>query len=258
MDLMKFVFEDTKPIRTVNIDGQIWFVGRDIALAMEYANPNDAIKRHCKPRGIAKHDTLINGIIQQVTIINESNLYRLVARSKKPIAELIEAWIFETVVPQAVRNLKPQVALPPQKPVLHPASLVLSNAREWDKTFPDEWYMIFAIMRGWTWKIGQNKPQCMAYYTGYYVYDRISRLLLSYLRKINPAYVNFHHQHLKEIGLSELFEIIHGQILLAKTANYNWNQWNMLVDATWKRNGHTMAIPFPLSEFSKIQLKIHH
>ena len=44
-------------IRTLDIDGKIWFCASDIASALGYANPRDAVARHCKPIGVAIYDT---------------------------------------------------------------------------------------------------------------------------------------------------------------------------------------------------------
>ena len=59
-------------IRTIEIDGRLYFVGRDVAEALGYANPRDAISRHCK--GVVKHDTFKDGG-QTVSLIPEGDMY---------------------------------------------------------------------------------------------------------------------------------------------------------------------------------------
>lgn len=98
--LIKLEFE-SKEVRTlVNEAGNIEWVGKDVALALGYVNPQKAIYKHCNTDGCPKR-TLIDskGRSQTVLCINEPNLYRLIARSKLPSAQAFEKWIFETVLP---------------------------------------------------------------------------------------------------------------------------------------------------------------
>lgn len=86
-------------LSTIEIDGEIWFVASDIAKVLGYKNAPDAIIRHCKPRGIVKHDIPTSSGIQKMTLINEPNVYRLISKSQLPSAETFEAWLFEEVIP---------------------------------------------------------------------------------------------------------------------------------------------------------------
>lgn len=79
-------------------NGNPWFVGKDVALVLGYANTNDAISKHCK--GVANHYPLSTpGGMQNVRIISEPDLYRLIAKSELPAAERFEVWIFDEVLP---------------------------------------------------------------------------------------------------------------------------------------------------------------
>jgi prophage antirepressor-like protein len=86
-------------IRTAIIDGEIWFVASDVATVLGYANPRDAIARHCKEKGVVKHDIVTPKGPQAMTMINEPNVYRLIVKSQLPSAERFEAWVFEEVIP---------------------------------------------------------------------------------------------------------------------------------------------------------------
>jgi len=86
-------------IRTIDIDGEPWFVAADVAKALGYSNGPDAIARHCKEKGIVKRDTLTSRGNQKLTFINEPNVYRLIVKSTLPAAERFESWIFEEVIP---------------------------------------------------------------------------------------------------------------------------------------------------------------
>ena len=91
-------------IRTLDIDGKIWFCASDIASALGYANPRDAVARHCKPIGVAIYDTPTRSAVQKIKYINEGNVYRLIAGSKLPAAEKFESWIFDELVPETLKN----------------------------------------------------------------------------------------------------------------------------------------------------------
>ncbi|KAF7599440.1 MAG: hypothetical protein CGU28_05480 [Candidatus Dactylopiibacterium carminicum] len=90
---------DNHAVRTVVDDnGEVWFVGKDVAGVLGYANPSDAISKHCK--GVAKRYPLQTpGGTQEVRIISEPDLFRLVVNSKLPAAERFERWVFEEVLP---------------------------------------------------------------------------------------------------------------------------------------------------------------
>ena len=84
-------------IRTVEINGKPYFVGTDVAKALGYNNPRDAVSRHCK--GVVKHDTPTSSGVQLMSYINEGDLYRLIMKSKLPSAEKFEAWVMDEVLP---------------------------------------------------------------------------------------------------------------------------------------------------------------
>ena len=69
-------------VRTIEINGVLWFVGSDVARILGYSNTNDAIDRHCKPQGIAFHDTPTSSGTQRLKFINEPNVYRLIVRAR--------------------------------------------------------------------------------------------------------------------------------------------------------------------------------
>ena len=91
-------------IRTVEKDGKIWFCARDIAASLGYANTRDAIDRHCKQKGVCIHDIPITGGRQKVKVIDEGNVYRLIAGSRLPSAERFESWIFDELVPRTLKE----------------------------------------------------------------------------------------------------------------------------------------------------------
>lgn len=80
-------------------DGKEYFPATDVAKALGYSNPHKAIKDHCKSEGV--NETLVptNSGQQRKKFINESNLYRLIVKSKLPQADQFEKWVFEEVLP---------------------------------------------------------------------------------------------------------------------------------------------------------------
>lgn len=91
-------------VRTVEAGGRVWFCARDVASALGYANPKDAVNWHCRPKGVRVHDLLTAGGRQKVKFIDEGNLYRLMAGSRLPSAERFESWIFDDLVPRTLKE----------------------------------------------------------------------------------------------------------------------------------------------------------
>ena len=91
-------------LRTVEIDGEPWFVGKDVAAALRYTNSRDAIATHvfADDKGVESIDTL--GGRQKMTIINESGLYALVFGSRLKIAKDFKHWVTSEVLPSIRKN----------------------------------------------------------------------------------------------------------------------------------------------------------
>ena len=101
-ELQIFNNEEFGEIRTAEINGKPYFVASDVATALGYVNPRKAIIDHCK--GVTKRDTPISGGIQELSYINEGDVYRLIIRSKLPAAEKFESWVMEEVLPSIRKN----------------------------------------------------------------------------------------------------------------------------------------------------------
>lgn len=97
-NLIPFDFE-SHPVRIITDDnGEPLFVAKDVAIALGYVRPNDAINQHCK--GAVKHRPLqTSGGLQNVRVIHEPDLYRMLAGSTLPSAQRFEIWLFEEVLP---------------------------------------------------------------------------------------------------------------------------------------------------------------
>ena len=102
-DIQIFNNPEFGQVRTVNVDGEPRFVGKDVAAALGYSNPRKALNDHVdgEDKGVTKCDTL--GGAQEMTIINESGLYSLVLSSKLPTAKKFKHWVTSEVLP-AIRK----------------------------------------------------------------------------------------------------------------------------------------------------------
>lgn len=92
------VFKNEKfgTVRTITENGKTLFCGADVAKALGYARPNEAISKHCK--GTLKRRIPTNGGMQEMLFIPEGDIYRLAAKSQIPGADEFERWIFDEVL----------------------------------------------------------------------------------------------------------------------------------------------------------------
>lgn len=96
-DLQIFKNPEFGEIRTLEEDGKILLCASDVAKALGYNKPNDAVARHC--RATTKRSTPISGKMQEINFIPEGDVYRMIAHSKLPAAEKFESWVFDEVLP---------------------------------------------------------------------------------------------------------------------------------------------------------------
>lgn len=98
-DLSIFAFGDCM-IRTMEKDGEPWFVGKDVATALGYKEIQKAVRDHVDndDKGVSEMDT--PGGCQKITVINESGLYALIFGSKLENAKKFKRWVTSEVLPQ--------------------------------------------------------------------------------------------------------------------------------------------------------------
>lgn len=96
MDLLTKTFEG-HDIRLVSDNETVLFVASDVAKTLGYKEPHKAVTRHCK--GGMKRPVLTSGGLQEMLVIREPDVYRLVTNSKLPAAEKFEMWVMEEVLP---------------------------------------------------------------------------------------------------------------------------------------------------------------
>lgn len=114
-EITLFAFPATgQPVRTVTVDGQPRFVGKDVATILGYANPRKAIRDHvpARHRGGNESFPLADlGLDPQTVLISEAGLYRLIMRSNTALAEQFQEWVTAEVLP-AIRRTGSYTAAP--------------------------------------------------------------------------------------------------------------------------------------------------
>jgi len=85
-------------LQAMSIDGEPWFVARDVAQLLGYVDTDYAIRAHCKASRAWSGES--SGQLRRFKIISERDLYRLVMRSKLPSAQRFEDWVVGDVLPQ--------------------------------------------------------------------------------------------------------------------------------------------------------------
>ncbi|MBQ6664168.1 MAG: winged helix-turn-helix transcriptional regulator [Synergistaceae bacterium] len=96
-ELQVFVY-GSEPVRTIEIDGENWLVAKDVCNILEIVDYHQAVERlDDDERGRYKVPT--PGGIQEMTVINESGLYKLTFRSNKPEAKKFTKWVTSEVLP---------------------------------------------------------------------------------------------------------------------------------------------------------------
>ena len=104
-DLQVFKNEEFGEIRTVTINDEPWFVGKDVATILGYAKPLNALATHVDEDASLKQGLIDSiGRRQNTILINESGLYSLILSSKLPTAKRFKHWVTSEVLPSIRKN----------------------------------------------------------------------------------------------------------------------------------------------------------
>lgn len=124
-------------IRTLTIDFEPWFVGKDIATALGYAKPENAVKAHVDNEDKSTTPIQGSGYKTKAIIINESGLYSLILSSKLPNAKKFKRWVTSEVLPAirktgsySIEPLQPTERITTKDDYLRAASIVGSCRNE--------------------------------------------------------------------------------------------------------------------------------
>ena len=115
-NIIPFQF-DALSVRVITDErGEPWFVGKDVCTVLGYSNPNKAMGDHC--RGVTNRYPIVDslGRPQEVRVLSEPDVLRLIINSKLPAAEAFERWVFEEVLP-SIRKTGSYSAPKPVAPV---------------------------------------------------------------------------------------------------------------------------------------------
>lgn len=120
-----FSKEEFGRVRTLMIDGQPMFVAIDITNQLGYSNPRKAVRDHCR-RGTKRSVSDDQGVPHETHIIPESDVYRLIIKSRLPLAEKFEAWVMEEVLP-SIRKHGYYIAKQEEQRLIHRQQARLEN-----------------------------------------------------------------------------------------------------------------------------------
>lgn len=98
-DLQIFNSPEFGAIRTIEKDGEPWFVGKDVAVVLGYGDTDQALRKHIDDEDKLTRPFDGSGQNRQMTIINESGLYSLVLSSKLPTAKKFKRWVTSEIIP---------------------------------------------------------------------------------------------------------------------------------------------------------------
>ena len=102
-ELQIFKNDEFGEVRTTIIEGEPYFVGKDIADILKYNEPHKAIVRHVEEEDRMKYPIPTNGGVQELWVINEPGLYSLILSSKIQYARDFKHWVTHDVLP-AIRK----------------------------------------------------------------------------------------------------------------------------------------------------------
>lgn len=195
-ELKVFNSEEFGDVRTVTINGDPWFVGKDVAVALGFTNPRDAISTHVfdEDKGVESIDTL--GGKQKMTVINESGLYALVFGSRLKSAQRFKHWVTSEVLPAIRRTGGYQMPAPQGKELLALAVLEAQKTIEAQNT-----------------EIERMKPKAIFADA---VSASTSSILIGDLAKLL-------RQNGVDIGQKRLFEYLRNHGYLIKRKGSDWN-----------------------------------
>lgn len=120
-------------VRTIEIDGEPWFVGKDVAEALGYSDTDKAIRNHVDAEDKLTRQFGGSGQNRNMTAINESGLYSLILSSKLPTAKDFKRWITKEVIPSIRKTGGYQMPSTPEQRIaaaLIDAQRILSEYEE--------------------------------------------------------------------------------------------------------------------------------
>ena len=132
-NLISYTFHNTK-IHAVIIESEIFFRATELAIALGYKNPRQALASHVDKEDVQKLDTPTKGGNQKVSYVNESGMYALILGSEKTEAKQFKKWVTSEVLPSIRKTGSYSLTLNKQQQYLIKEA-VLNNAAQTGKTY---------------------------------------------------------------------------------------------------------------------------
>lgn len=123
-DLQLFQNPEFGRVRIVEVNGEAWMVGKDVAEALGHTNPQRAIREYVDGEDKGVTEIVTPGGEQEMTIINESGLYSLVLSSKLPNARKFRRWVTTEVLPTVRRHGAYMTPETLQAAILNPDTMI--------------------------------------------------------------------------------------------------------------------------------------
>lgn len=123
-DLQLFQNPEFGRVRIVEVNGEAWMVGKDVAEALGYKNPQEAVRTHVDNEDKGVSEILTPGGKQPIPIINESGLYSLVLSSKLPNARKFRRWVTTEVLPTVRKHGAYMTPETLQAAILNPDTMI--------------------------------------------------------------------------------------------------------------------------------------
>ena len=141
-NLISYTFHNTK-IHAVIIESEIFFRATELAIALGYKNPRQALASHVDKEDVQKLDTPTKGGNQKVSYVNESGMYALILGSEKTEAKQFKKWVTSEVLPSIRKTGSYSLTLNKQQQYLIKQA-VLNNAAKTGKTYQSVYRSLYA------------------------------------------------------------------------------------------------------------------
>lgn len=126
-EVISFSYQGS-PVRTLNIDGIPWFVGKDVAEILGYSNPQKSLRDHVDDEDKTVNESFtVNGTMG--ILVNESGLYSLILSSKLPSAKSFKRWVTSEVLPSIRKTGSYNAGAISQAEYLRAASIIATSSR---------------------------------------------------------------------------------------------------------------------------------
>ena len=236
-----FESEEFGSVRTVEEDGKMLFCGSDVAKALGYTRPNDAVNDHCRIDATSKRRTIIDrlGRKQEALFIPEGDVYRLIVRSKMESAEEFEHWLFDEMLP-TLRSTGGDIT---------GGSLVVNTYfSNLDDSAKSAMAAIFKNLREQIEKNAQLKltNDCLVKETRTWDKRKFVVAMIRSLaaRKYNNNYAAAYRDYYKELRYKKgicLSQIDGDNVMLDRVEDYEWDDLVQVATAMLEDNGIVVA-----------------